>query len=443
MTGLRARAMALRALRDIEHRQRYAHLALPAFLARTNLDQRDRRFVTDLVYGVIRRRLTLDWLLGQFAKRPASEIDEHALAILRLGLYQILFMDRVPDHSAVNTSVALAKRKLKRGAEKFVNAVLRESLRQQSQLPWPSRSEDEVGFLSAYYSHPRWQVELWLKEIGTEKTEALLEADNQRPRVTVRPNTLRTTTAGLRDELEKAGIRTGEGQYVKSALSVSELIPAHFFKGGLAYAQDEASQLVALVVDPQRGESVIEIGAAPGGKATGLAQLMGDEGEIAAVEINRSRLDILRENCRRLGVKSIRPVLADATNQLSLSALGLGEADRVLLDAPCSGLGVLARRPDARWRKDQAQIAELALLQGQLLSTAASLVRTHGVLVYSVCTMTSAETTEVIAAFLTDHPEFAPEAFDLPSLSAPEGTLQLWPDTHGLDGMFIAKLRRR
>ena len=442
---MKPRLTALKTLRGIEEHQRYAHLALPAVLERGKLDARDRAFVTDLVYGIVRRRLSLDYLIERFSSRSLSRVDENTRELLELGLYQLIYMDRVPDHSVVDTSVELAKRRLKRGAEKFVNAVLREAVRRQDELPWPDRAKDELEFLSVFHSHPRWLVKLWVDELGLEAAEALLAAGNRRRGVTLRVNTRKTSIEEAASTLTEAGLSVRPGRYVPEALRVDGQPPRELFDRGLVYAQDEASMLVVKALGPRPGERIIEFAAAPGGKSTHIATSIDDMGEVVAVDLSPTRLALVTENAYRQGIGSIRTVEADAADLTALKeALGPGrQADRVLVDAPCSGLGVLAQRPDARWRKDPELIAELAELQQRMLENAAALVRPDGILVYSVCTISAAETTEVIERFFLGTDEFRPEPFIIAGIdSGFGGVLQLTPSEHDVDGMFIAKLIR-
>jgi 16S rRNA (cytosine967-C5)-methyltransferase len=450
-TGVRE--IAFEVLMDIDNRERFAHLAVPAALSESNLDARDRALLTELVYGVIRRRLSLDWLLSKFSTRPISQVEPEAVNLLRLGLYQLFFMDKIPEHAAVSTSVDLSKKYLRYGADKFVNAVLRRATRENPEDLWPDRTEDEIRYLSVYYSHPEWLVKLWSLELGLETTESLLAADNERPHVTLRTNTLKITREQLIDQLKKAGVEARPGLYSPEAVVVDRQVPPGMFREGLAYVQDEASMLVGRVVGPAAGDIVVDIGAGPGGKTSHIAQLMNNEGRIIAVDANKSRLDLVERNCHCLGVGNVETMLANALE--SLTGL-IHDVDRVLVDAPCSGLGVLARRPDSRWRKKAVDVGDLAALQLRMLEQAARLLRPGGILVYSVCTITQAETVGVTGAFLAANPEFKAVPFhladlrsnttgpDLPkwALVAPEGELQLWPHIHGTDGMFIAKLAR-
>lgn len=398
----------------------------------------------------MRRTLSLDWLIEKFSDRDAAQIDPGALNLLRMGVYQLLFMDKVPDHAAVDATVNMAKKLPRGGLDKFVNAVLRRAARERSNIPWPDREKDTARFMSVFYSHPQWLVELWVRELGIQETEALLNADNVRPKVTLRVNTLKTTRDGLLTRLAEAGVEAEPGRFTPEAIIVERQAPPEIFQEGLAYAQDEASIVVGHVLGPKPGETVLDIGAGPGGKTTHLAQLMNNEGRIRAVDVNPSRLARVKENAERLGAVIVKMVPGDAA-EISDSASGIkkGEkADKVLVDAPCSGLGVLARRPDARLRKTPETIEQLAALQKRILAASAVRVRPAGVLVYSVCTIARAETTDVISAFLAEHDDFELMPFSVSLggktvLDARDGMLQLLPHLHGTDGMFIAKLRGR
>lgn len=417
----------------------YAHLAVPSALDGCALDDRDKGLVTELVYGVTRNRLALDWLISRYASRSPERIEKPVLNILRLGVYQLVYLDKIPEHAAVSTSVDLAKRRFRPGVEKFVNAVLRNVVRNRGNLPWPDRGRELTSFLSVYYSHPRWLVKSWIEELGLKTTEALLEADNKRPKVTLRVNDLKISAIELMNLLSRDGIEATAGSICSNAVILSgQNIPENILENGLVYAQNEASMAVSLAVAPQRGQSIIDLCAAPGGKATHLAQIMGNVGRIDAVDINGSRLKMVKDNAERLGVDIINYIEGD-----SAQPVGLGEADHVLVDAPCSGLGVLSRRPDSRWRKSSEDIPRLADLQFKILSNAAGLVKRGGDLTYAVCTISDAETAGLARKFEAANPALKPVRINIPGLKFPEAPYaRFWPQIHGTDGMFIAKWRR-
>lgn len=437
-----ARELALRNLIAIEQGGSYANLARAGLEA---LSPPDRALAVELVGGVTRRRGTLDAYLGRLLTQPLAKLTPAVRNVLRMGAYQILFLARVPAAAAVDEAVKLARGHGHEGVAKLTNAVLRNLIRRRADLAPPQFAHDPVGALVQGASLPAWLAERWHAEFGAE-AEALGEWSVAPPRLALRINTLRQPAEAVLEALDAAGIGhepsivAPEGVRLTASLDPTSL-PG--WNEGWWYVQDEAAMLVARVVDPQPGETVIDVGAAPGGKTTHLAALMGDQGAIWAVDRAAGRLKLLEENCRRLGVTIVRPVEADATD---LGALPV--ADRVLLDVPCSGLGVLPRKPDLRWRQSADGVAGLAELQGRLLDAAADRVRAGGVMVYSTCTIGRTENQDVVRAFLARRPDFALDDLRpwLPAAWRPDaedsGMIQLLPPRHQVDGFFIARLRR-
>jgi 16S rRNA (cytosine967-C5)-methyltransferase len=387
---------------------------------RAGLDPRDRALAQQLAYGAVQRRLTLDHMIGKFSSRPAKKLDPGVRDALRLGLLQLFFMDGIADHAAVSESVELAKG---RGGEKLVNAVLRRAQREGRRL-LDSMNDAEPGRAAVKHSHPEWLVRMWWKELGADETRALLVRDNEPPESAVRVNTLKASPDSL--ELPVASHPAPdlpEGRVLDAPL---DLHGTREFERGELMPQSRASMRVARVLDPQPGERVLDLCAAPGAKTTHIAALMEGRGEVVAVEAHAGRAKALEENALRLGASNVRVVVGDAADPVG------GEFDRVLLDPPCSDLGTLQSRPDVRWRKDPELIERVAAGQAALLETAAAQVRPGGVLVYSTCTISARENEDQMAAFLNTHPEF----------SAAE-QLSLLPHRDGTDGFFIARLERR
>lgn len=448
------REAALRALCRIESERAFAGEALERELAEGRLDKRERALATELTFGTLRARGRVDFVLAGFLKRPLAELTPWIRNDLRLGAYQLLYLDRVPPSAAVNEAVALAHRYGHAGTAGLVNAVLRNLVRQgPPPLPDPASAADldELATaLAIVHSHPRWLVAEWLARFGPVETEALLRANNQPAPVTIRVNALKTTRDGLRERLTAEGVTLGPLRYLDDGFVISDfdsLAALPSYRDGLFIVQDEAAMLVAHIVDPRPGERVLDACAAPGGKTTHLAELMRDQGELLAVDSSPGRLRLVEENCARLGVTCASTLAEDARR---LGQLKAGWADRVLVDAPCSGLGTLRRRPDARWRKEASAAGELAQLQRDILASVARCVVPGGTLVYSTCTLGETENQDVVRAFLAEHPEYAPE--DLtpwvpPGLRAAIGDagwwLQTYPHRHGIDGFFVARLRRR
>ena len=364
---------------------------------------------------------------------------------MRLGAYQIFFLDRVPASAAVNESVRLAKTLGGKAIAGFVNAVLRAMTRAET-IPLPDPADDPILHLSVKHSHPEWLVKRWLPRLGPEQTIALCAANNEIPPVTVRVNPLKTTRDALSAELKRAGIDVMSCRVSSSGLmlrGVAHLTELPAYQRGEFYVQDEAAQLVGLAVDPKPGERILDACAAPGGKSTHLAELMGDRGEVVAADAGAKRLKRIVENAGRLGHTSIRPVVADVTRDSS--ALGKTAYDRILVDAPCSGLGILRRNPEAKWYKTEAVIGTMAMLQLKILDKVAPLLKHGGVLVYSTCTTEPEENENIVGSFLARHPDFQIDSLrplwpESPGLVTPEGYLNTILNPYQMDHFFAARL---
>ncbi|HLT58798.1 MAG TPA: 16S rRNA (cytosine(967)-C(5))-methyltransferase RsmB [Limnochordales bacterium] len=441
---LASRQAAVDILTLIEERDAYAGLALDAQLVRRGLPPAARAYVTEVVYGVLRWRGTLDWMLGQCSHRPLAELAPAVRNLLRLAAYEVRFLDTVPAPVACHAAVELAKARHHRGVAAFVNGVCRELARRQAadDWPWPDMATDPVAALAVRTSHPPWLVARWIQRFGLEEARALCEANNAPPPLHLRVNILKATRAQVAARLREQGLQVEEGPWAPQALRVKGLgrVAEHpDFRSGLFTVQDEGAQLVSHALDPQPGERVIDLCAAPGGKTTHLAELMRDRGEVVAVDVHPRKLPLVARAAARLGINIISALAADGR---ALPGK-LPPAHRVLVDAPCTGLGVLRRRPDLRWRKQPDELLPLAQLQGQLLAAAAQLVMPGGVIVYSTCSTEPEETTDVMRAFLSAHHDFVPAPLPLPQY-VPAGQLGGWlyPHRHGTDGFFIARLHK-
>lgn len=429
----------------MKEQQAYANIALANALRQNNFSDQDRRFITELVYGVTKAGDTLDWLLENYMNRPMHKITPAIQAILRLGAYQIRFMSKIPASAACNQSVDLAKKYGHAGTVKFVNAVLRAMVRQPDKAVYPNKSQQLEAYLALKYWHPQWMVKRWIQMIGAEAAEQLCAMNNETPLLSLRTNTLKCSPDLLYQKLsaEKVEIMPSvwapEGYLCKSHPALDQW---DALRQGLFQIQDESSMLAAHVVSPQPGEFIIDACSAPGGKTTHMAALMKNEGRILALDLHEHKLDKIKENARRLGIQNIETKCMDA---LQIGTHFKEMADRVLIDAPCSGLGVLRRKPDARWRKQESMIAELSALQFKILSSGAKAVKNGGILVYSTCTIDPEENSQVIEKFLSLHPNFKLDcASDLLPLKKKQGKmLQFWPHEDGIDGFFIARLIRK
>ena len=438
-----AREVALQILAASESRSAYSDRLLESRLRDLALAPEEARLVTALVQGVLRRRATLDHHLAAFAGTNWERLPLWIRTALRIGAFQLLFHDRVPAPVAVAESVALAKRYGHPGTAGLANAVLRR-LAGGDRAPLPDPEADPVAHLAAKHSHPAWLVARWLARYGRGDAERLLEADNDEPRVSVRANGARISTEELRARLAAAGIRAEPAPNGGSVLLLAGGFVAAaspLFREGLLSLQDEAESVVADLLSPGPGDRVLDLCAAPGGKASQIAERIGPGGRLVAVERHRSRAASLRSNLlERLRLSSVDLVCADGAAPPFVRPF-----DRVLLDAPCSGLGVLRRRADARWRKGEGTIAAMVALQGPLLAAAGSLTRPGGVLVYSVCSLEPEETDAIVSSFLAAHPEWTwddARPHLPPAFRGPERALRATPFTHGTDGVFAARLVR-
>ncbi|MEX0993500.1 MAG: 16S rRNA (cytosine(967)-C(5))-methyltransferase RsmB [Solirubrobacterales bacterium] len=442
MTVTASRRCAFAVVRRVFEHEAYADRAFRAEAERAGLAGRDRAFAMRLAYGAVQRKLTLDFLIERLSERSPSKLDPAVTAALRLGIYQIAFMERVPDHAAVGESVELAKQSGTRGIG-LVNAVLRRAAR-EARGTVASLSDETPAEAALRHSHPEWIARLWWEVLGSQEARALMERDNEPAESAVRANTLVTDAASLSEALSTAGVTCHVVADLPEALVVDGPFDAH---GSVQYARGElmpqsrASMLVTRVLDPKPGERVLDLCAAPGAKTTHIGALMNSEGEIVAVEANRDRASSTTENCRRLGIESVRVLVGDASEPT------FGDRyDRVLVDPPCSDLGTLQSRPDARWRKSTDQVTDLAALQARMLEAGAAALGQGGVLVYSTCTIDPEENERQIDSFLGRHRTFA--ALDLseraPGLVSANNRrfLQTLPHRDGTEGFFIAALRR-
>ena len=451
------RMLAWDSLQRVERSQAFADLLLDSvFSQHPKLRVLDRAFISELVLGTLRWRSRLDLAIHRAAKFPGKKIDPKLLHLLRLGAYQILFMDRVPPFAAVNESVRLAKAAFK--SEKisgFTNAVLRSVARNKGQEDFPPLEEQPVEYIVQVLSHPRWMVERWVREFGPDMARKMCEENNLRPPFTVRVNTLKTSRKVLQERLAEAGIQSLPAPYSPEGLILQEglwLSEEPLFQKGFYFVQDEASQIVAHLVNPVPGERVLDACAAPGGKATHMAQLMNDQGEIIALDLNGPKIEWIRDNCRRLGIRIVTALCADASKPLPFPQESA--FDRILVDAPCTGLGTLHRHPEAKWREKPRDAERLQRLQLSLLENLWTRLKPGGVLVYSTCTVTREENDSVVEGFLRSHQDFhledlrliVPRSFH--PLIDEKGFLRTYPgltiarDHYRLDGFFAARMRR-
>jgi 16S rRNA (cytosine967-C5)-methyltransferase len=434
------RQLAFNTLRSIQ-KGAFADVAVDQALHQSDLTLLDRRLFTELVYGTVRRQRTLNALIDQFAKKKDQPPDLRL--ILQLGLYQLRYLNQIPESAAVDTTVELAKKNKLSGLTGVVNGILRQYLRSQMILHSdPLKLCDHpVEKLGTLHSYPDWIVQVWFDQFGLEDTAKLCEWMNQPPRIDLRVNTLKTNI----EQVESAIAGSQRIPNVPNALRLLSNAGAIQNLPGYAegwwIVQDSSAQLVSYLVDPQPGEIVADACAAPGGKTLHLAELMQDQGTVWAIDKTASRLKKLQQNIDRLGVTSIQILTSDSRNVPDLK----GKCDRVLVDAPCSGLGTLNRHADARWRQTPESAADLAQLQQEILTEAASWLKPQGVLVYSTCTLNPLENESVIEKFLNQHPNWAIEQPTHPALIAltsQQGWIKVLPHCHNMDGFFMVRLKQ-
>ena len=420
------RKTAYLSLVDVESKKAYSNLAInhQVIINKPN----SQGFVRELVYGVLENKLLLDHYIDQLVINGIGSLKTPELTIIRMGIYQLGYMDSVPEYAAVNESVVLAK-KYCRSKSGLVNGVLREYL-SRKQLKLPDRSEDEVAYLSVKYSYAPWIVELWLDHYSTDFVEELMKAGNVTPPMTVRLNWLKVMKPDLIKKLEAKHFQVEEGRICQNALNIkgSRLLDTELYKLGMFTPQDESSMLVAEKLDPKHGETVMDVCAAPGGKTTAIAERMNNTGRIIASDIYRRKLDLIDKEARRLGITNIETRSWDATR---VDSSMIQKADRVLVDAPCSGLGVVRRKPEIKYKELTEEMELLPKKQLAILSASSGYVKPGGRLVYSTCTVNPRENERVVEAFLKKNPAF----------SKIERTLLL-PNVNGTDGFFICVMER-
>jgi 16S rRNA (cytosine967-C5)-methyltransferase len=441
------RRAAFDILLRIEKEKSFADILIDHELSKEIIKGADRGLLTELVYGVLRRQGTLDHIIGQFSKQRPEKLELFVLLLLRLGVYQSFFLDRVPVSAAVNETVNLAKELAPRAAG-FINAILRSADRGRDSISYPDREKSPVDYLAVRYSHPAWLAAQWCEQLGVDAAESLAAAMAEPPPFTIRANTLRISREALMERLSAEGVTCSPTTWSADGIRLNQSgainrLPS--FKEGLFTVQDESSQLAPLFLDAKKGERVLDACAAPGGKSTQIAQLMGDSGEIFACDVNHKKLRMIKETCERLGINSVRTFTMDATS--ASNAIKDTTFHRILVDAPCSGLGVIRRNPEGKWWKSPADLVQLAATQRGIMENLSKYLEPAGTLVYATCSTSLQENEEVIDAFLGRHPEFVVEDLrplfpSLADLFTERGFFRSWPHKHGMDGFFAARLKK-
>ena len=437
-----AREVAMKTLAACERQGAWSDGYLKKAARDAGLDRRDAALATRLCFGVLQNRMLLDWHLTRFSKTPLEKLDLHMRQSLRLAVYQILMMDKIPDSAAVNEAVTLTRKYVRNPrAAGMTNGILRALLREKEQLSLPGE-ENWEEWASVRYSHPRWLVREFSQRLGREETEALLSADNEQPPTVAQVNTLRGDVLQLKADLEEQGVQAEVHPWLPDCLTLSgtgDMERLESFAQGRFYVQDTAAKLSVLAADPKPGQRVLDCCAAPGGKSFAAAIAMENRGEIHSCDIHPHKIKLIEAGRDRLGLDIIH---AHQQNGTACREEWKDAFDVVITDVPCSGLGIIRKKPDIRY-KDEAPLKNLPEIQKAILRNCAGYVCPGGTLLYSTCTLLERENEAVVEEFLAQNPEFEPESFVLPGVGESGGMLTLWPHRYGTDGFFIAKLKRR
>lgn len=438
-----AREVAMLTLAACERQGAWSDGHLKKAIRQAELDRRDAALASRLCFGVLQNRLLLDHYIQAFSKVKLEKLELKVLCTLRIALYQLLFLDKIPESAAVNEAVIMAKKHSRNPRSGgLVNAILRALLREKENLP-PVQGRDEVERLSIQYSHPRWLAEMFAQELGSTELEALLQADNEQPPTTAQVNLLRGAQAETAAILEQESVTVEPHPWLENCLTLSatgDLERLTAYQNGLIYIQDTASRLAVKASGVKPWDRVLDVCAAPGGKSFAAAIQMENQGSVTSCDIHPHKIGLIEAGRDRLGLSCITAKEQNAKTHVQEWEEAF---DVVLTDVPCSGLGIIRKKPDIRF-KDPKPLAGLPKIQREILDNASTYVKPGGVLLYSTCTLLRRENQDVVCAFLQDHPDFSLEGFTLPGpVGRCEGMITLWPHRHGTDGFFFAKLRRQ
>ncbi|MBI5206183.1 MAG: 16S rRNA (cytosine(967)-C(5))-methyltransferase RsmB [Candidatus Firestonebacteria bacterium] len=444
------RKIALYLINRVETEKSYINILLNKYLENYKLRGKNRRLITQLVYGVVCHKNTLDWYLENVCKTKKQDVT--LLNILRMAAYQFIYLDRIPDYAIINEAVNMAKNYGGKGMGGFVNAVLRDLIRKYKSIKLPSKEADPIKYYSLSFSHPEWLIKLYLEKFGENLTEQICEANNITPPLSVRINTLKISKDEIRNILKEKGFEFKESNFIPEVFHIilkseSSLWEMDEYTKSLFQIQDESSALVGLALNPGEEDIVIDLCAGPGGKITHLAALMNNKGVLVGCDIYPARLKAVEQSSSNFGIKNIKLFLGDARKIFPGDFKE--KADKVLADVPCSGLGVLRRRLDARWNKDQKDLNKFPELQYEILETGYNCLKSGGTVVYSTCTIIPEENENIIYKFLENHKNVKIDNLknilspQLHSFINKEGFVKILPSKeHTMDGFFIARLIR-
>ncbi len=440
------RDVAVEILLQIEKNQAYSNLLLNSMIKKHQVNSKDISLLTEIVYGTLQRRDTLDFYLEGFLKK-SKKVEPWVRILLRISIYQMVYLDRVPERAIFFEAVEIAKKRGHKGISSFVNGVLRSV--QREGIPDINQITDPVEKLSIKTSHPKWLVHKWINQFGFEEAEKMCESNLNPPSQTARVNQMKKSVIELMNELQNKEINVEHGDLAIDAIKGvrGNLALTEEFAAGFLTIQDESSMLVARALNPKVNETILDSCAAPGGKSTHIAEIMKGTGTVHSLDLHEHKVKLIRQQADRLGLKNIQPETLDS--RLAGNRFAKESFDRILVDAPCSGFGVIRRKPDIKYTKSQDDVLKLAELQKRILTAVAPLLKSNGVLVYSTCTIDVEENQGVVEAFLNDHPNFERDGSainNFPEKLHPyvqDGEVQLLPQYFGTDGFYIACLRKK
>ena len=423
-------------LTDIEKDDTYLQLALKKEL--DTLEAKDKGFANELIYGTIKWRLRLDYVLDQFSKTPVKKMKPFIRQLMRMSVYQILFLDKVPTSAAINEAVKIMHKRKMSNLSGFVNGVLRNIDRNKSEITYPN--------LSVYYSIPEWIITRWMKYYGEMEKNAICESLSQRARVCIRINNLKTTKDKVKALLSEEGITVLEEGFLPESLYIHAPNGIHHspsFKAGLWTVQDESAMLVGHVLGPEKGDEILDVCSAPGGKTVHLAELMQNEGHIIGADVHEHKIELIEKNAKRLGASIVEGKLQDG---MLINEDWNEKFDKILLDAPCSGLGIIKRKPDIRYAKDETAIRDINNIQRKLLKNAINYLKKDGILVYSTCTLTQEENQNMVEYALSLGLQLDAIPYDMPACLKPyikdNAYIEILPHVTDTDGFFMARFRK-
>lgn len=439
---MKAREIAYKVLLDIEKNKNYSNMAINKHFKDVKMSNQDRGLATEIIYGVIENKYYIDYMIDKLSKVKTNKMEIYVKTLLRMGIYQIMFLNSISDYAAVNETVNLAKKKNSK-VSGFINGILRNVIRRKEEIG-KVKTKDDVDYLAIKYSYDKWMIRNWMIHFGKEFTEELLEANNERPNIYLRTNTLKITRDELIKKLEKQNIKAEKVNVVEEAIKVEHLKDIennNLYKEGLFTVQDVSSMLVGKVMNPKENSLVLDVCSAPGGKTTHMATLMNNTGQVVSRDIYDHKLKLIKAASKRLGLTNVD---VEEFDGMKLDRESIGKFDYVLADVPCSGLGIIRRKPEIKY-KEKEEFRQLPPIQKKILENASKYVKVGGTLIYSTCTIQDSENIDVVNEFLQKNKNF--ELVPIKEVNVDlenqeKGYMKIYPNVHNMDGFFISKLIR-